>query len=248
MSSASIIVSAMIAPTPLTIGAERSISARDRTRRVSTSGSPRCRNHSCTCRMSGTANIVRERWRNSSANGGLMPMRRRRPWSWGISARSALVAATVVFVRSQSQARYSPRCCTGPCCPASTAPAAARVGAVAEDWNGGAAGLDPALLGTDQRIVAVQVITPGRHSRPTLAVGAGHADGADPEIGDGLHIGMPAHESPYGRSGSARRRWTARRPVHDAGRGGQPGRLRDGESRRDRPGRRGPIVVWCRRR
>ena len=44
-----------------TIGAERSISARDRTRRVSTSGSPRCRNHWWTSRMSGTANIVRER-------------------------------------------------------------------------------------------------------------------------------------------------------------------------------------------
>jgi hypothetical protein len=60
VSSASIIVSDITAPTPLTIGAERSISARDRTRRVSTSGRPRCKNHSCTCRMSDTGNIVRD--------------------------------------------------------------------------------------------------------------------------------------------------------------------------------------------
>jgi hypothetical protein len=45
VNSARIIVNAMTAPTPLTTGAERSISARERTRRVSTSGSPRCRNH-----------------------------------------------------------------------------------------------------------------------------------------------------------------------------------------------------------
>jgi hypothetical protein len=59
VSSDSVIVSAITAPTPLTMGEERSISARERTRRVSTNGSPRCKNHSCTCRMSDTGNIVR---------------------------------------------------------------------------------------------------------------------------------------------------------------------------------------------
>ena len=63
----------------------------------------------------------------------------------------------------------------------------------------GASGLDPGLLGTDQRILAVQVITPDgtvvRRSpsapdTPMVPIS---------EIGDGLHIGMPEHESPYGQ-------------------------------------------------
>ena len=127
-------------------------------------------------------------------------MRRRRPWSWGISARSALVAATVVFVALTAAGAILAAVLYRSMLSGIDSTAAARVGEVAADLEvGGAAGLDPGLLGTDQRILAVQVITPDgtvvRRSpsapdTPMVPIS---------EIGDGLHIGMPEHESPYGQ-------------------------------------------------
>jgi signal transduction histidine kinase len=129
-----------------------------------------------------------------------MPMRRRRPWSWGISARSALVAATVVFVALTAAGAILAAVLYRSMLSGIDSTAAARVGEVAADLEAdGAAGLDPGLLGTDQRILAVQVITPDgtvvRRSpsapdTPMVPIS---------EIGDGLQIGMPEHESPYGQ-------------------------------------------------
>jgi signal transduction histidine kinase len=77
--------------------------------------------------------------------------------------------------------------------------AAARVGDVAASLEaGGAAGLDPDLLNTDERILAVQVIT------PTGTVVRRSTSAPDTpmvpitEIGGGMHIGLPEQESPYG--------------------------------------------------
>ena len=127
-------------------------------------------------------------------------MRRQRPWSWGISARSALVAATVVFVALTAAGAILAAVLYRSMLSGIDSTAAARVGDVAANLEaGGAAGLDPALLSTDERILAVQVITPAgtvvRRSpsapdTPMVPIS---------EIGDGLHIGMPAHDSPYGQ-------------------------------------------------
>ncbi|GFG54984.1 two-component sensor histidine kinase [Mycolicibacterium agri] len=78
--------------------------------------------------------------------------------------------------------------------------AAARMGEVAAVLEtSGAAGLDPALLQTDERILDVQVITPqgvvvrrssSAPDTPMVPIS---------QIGDGLHIGMPEHASPYGQ-------------------------------------------------
>jgi len=127
-------------------------------------------------------------------------MRRKRPWSWGISARSALVAATVVFVALTAAGAILAAVLYRSMLSGIDSTAAARVGVVAANLeSGGASGLDPALLSTDERILAVQVITPAgtvvRRSpsapdTPMVPIS---------EIGDGLHIGMPAHDSPYGQ-------------------------------------------------
>ena len=64
--------------------------------------------------------------------------------------------------------------------------------------SNGVTGMDPSLLSTDERIVAVQVITEDgvvvRKSEaapdtPMIPLG---------EIGDGLHVGIPDHPSPFG--------------------------------------------------
>ena len=127
-------------------------------------------------------------------------MRRKRLWSWGISARSALVAATVVFVALTAAGAILSAVLYRSMLSGIDSTAAARVGDVAANLeSGGASGLDPALLSTDERILAVQVITPAgtvvRRSpsapdTPMVPIS---------EIGDGLHIGMPAHDSPYGQ-------------------------------------------------
>ena len=126
-------------------------------------------------------------------------MRRRRPWSWGISARSALVAATVVFVALTAAGAILAAVLYRSMLSGIDSTAAARVGEVAASLEtGGAAGLDADLLSTDERILAVQIITPDgtvvRRSSsapdtPMVPIS---------EIGDGLHIGMPEQESPYG--------------------------------------------------
>jgi hypothetical protein len=78
--------------------------------------------------------------------------------------------------------------------------AAARVGEVAANLESdGAAGLDPALLNTDPRILAVQVITPDGTVVRRSASAPDTPLVPIAEIGDGLHIGMPEHASPYGQ-------------------------------------------------
>lgn len=126
-------------------------------------------------------------------------MRRGRPWSWGISARSALVAATVVFVALTAAGAVLAVVLYRSTLSGIDSTAAARVSEVAAALQaGGAAALDPALLSTDERILAVQVITedgtvvrrsPSAPDTPLMPIS---------EIGDGLHIGMPEQESPYG--------------------------------------------------
>ncbi|HKV22234.1 MAG TPA: HAMP domain-containing sensor histidine kinase [Mycobacterium sp.] len=127
-------------------------------------------------------------------------MRRRRRWSWGISARSALVAATVVFVALTAAGAILAAVLYRSMLLGIDSTAAARVGEVAAVLEaGGAAGLDPDLLATDERILAVQVITP----RGTVVRRSASAPDEPmvpiSEIGDGLHIGMPEQESPYGQ-------------------------------------------------
>ena len=127
-------------------------------------------------------------------------MRRRRPWSWGISARSAFVAATVVFVALTAAGAVLAAVLYRSMLSGIDSTAAARVGDVAAALeSGGATGLDPGLLATDQRILAVQVITPGG----TVVARSSSAPDAPlvpiSDIGGGLHIGMPEHASPYGQ-------------------------------------------------
>ena len=127
-------------------------------------------------------------------------MRRRRRWSWGISARSALVAATVVFVALTAAGAILAAVLYRSMLAGIDDTAAARVGDVAASLEaGGAAALDPDLLSTDERILAVQVITPEGTvvRRSTSAPDTPMVPIS--EIGDGLHIGMPEHESPYGQ-------------------------------------------------
>lgn len=127
-------------------------------------------------------------------------MRRGRPWSWGISARSAFVAATVVFVALTAAGALLAAVLYRSMLSGIDSTAAARVAEVgAQLESRGATGLDPGLLTTDQRILAVQVITADG------AVVARSASAPDTplvpitEIGDGLHIGMPEQSSPYGQ-------------------------------------------------
>lgn len=127
-------------------------------------------------------------------------MRRPRLWSWGISARSALVAATVVFVALAGAGAILAAVLYRSMLSGIDSTAAARVNEIADHLkSGGAAKLDPGLLRTDEEIVAVQIITPQGSvaRRSPLAPDTPLMPIA--EIGDGLHIGMPEHASPYGQ-------------------------------------------------
>jgi hypothetical protein len=121
-------------------------------------------------------------------------------WSWGISARSALVAATVVFVALAGAGAILAAVLYRSMLSGIDSTAAARVNEVADHLkSGGAAKLDPNLLRTDEEIVAVQIITPQGSvvRRSPLAPDTALVPIA--EIGDGVHIGMPEHASPYGQ-------------------------------------------------
>jgi hypothetical protein len=64
--------------------------------------------------------------------------------------------------------------------------------------SNGVTGMDPSVLSTDERIVAVQVIT-----EDGVVVRKSEAAPDTPmiplsEIGDGLHVGIPDHPSPFG--------------------------------------------------
>lgn len=127
-------------------------------------------------------------------------MRRRRPWNWGISARSALVAATVVFVALTAAGAILAAVLYRSMLSGLDGTAAARVGEIANQLESdGATRLDAELLNTDQRILAVQILapdgtvvrrSPSAPDTPMVPIA---------EIADGLHIGMPHQESPYGQ-------------------------------------------------
>ena len=127
-------------------------------------------------------------------------MARRLTANWGISARSAFVAATVVFVTLGIAGAGLAAILYRTMLSGIDSAAASRVGEVAQQVTSrGAGGVDPALLQTDQRIVAVQVIaqdgTVVRRSQsapdtPLVAM---------KDLGDGLRIGMPEQSSPFGR-------------------------------------------------
>lgn len=122
-----------------------------------------------------------------------------RPGNWGISARSAFVAASVVFVALGVTGMVLAGVLYRSMLSEVDNAAAARVArAAAVIAARGPAALDDELLGTDTRILAVQVIgadgtvlrrSPGAPVTPLIPIG---------EIGGGPRIGMPEHDSPFG--------------------------------------------------
>ncbi|MDX1892921.1 HAMP domain-containing sensor histidine kinase [Mycolicibacterium sp. 050158] len=127
-------------------------------------------------------------------------MARRPTANWGVSARSAFVAATVVCVGLTVAGAVLAGFLYRTMLSGIDSAAATRVGEIARQvGQRGAAGLDPALLHTDQRIVAVQVLaqdgavvrrSPSAPDTPLLAM---------KDVGGGLRIGMPETSSPFGR-------------------------------------------------
>jgi signal transduction histidine kinase len=123
-----------------------------------------------------------------------------RPGNWGISARSAFVAASVVFVALGVTGMVLAGVLYRSMLSEVDNAAAARVArAAAIIAARGPDGLDDELLGTDSRILAVQVIgadgtvlhrSPGAPAAPLIPVG---------ELGTGPRIGMPEHDSPFGQ-------------------------------------------------
>ncbi|MCV7357772.1 sensor histidine kinase [Mycolicibacterium fluoranthenivorans] len=122
-----------------------------------------------------------------------------RPGKWGISARSAFVAASVVFVALGVTGMVLAGVLYRSMLSEVDNAAAARVArAAAVIAARGPAALDAELLATDTRVLAVQVIgadgtvlhrSPGAPGTPLIPVGA---------IDAGPRIGMPEHDSPFG--------------------------------------------------
>ncbi|MFC7675870.1 ATP-binding protein [Mycolicibacterium sp. GCM10028919] len=120
--------------------------------------------------------------------------------NWGISARSAFVAASMVFVALAVAGAGLAAVQYQTMLYGVDSAAASRVEALAEEVRfAGPDAVDPALLDTDERIVAVQIISSDgavvRHSAsapttPLLPIS---------EVGTGLLIGIPGDSSPYGR-------------------------------------------------
>ena len=144
-------------------------------------------------------------WRKSSCGGGLIQMAGRnptwwRPWNWGISARSAFVAATVVFIALTLAGAGLTAVLYRSMLSGIDSSAAARVADVAaEVQTDGVSHMEPQGLRTDERVLAVQVI-----SADGRVVARSNSAPNTPmvpvsEIGDGLHIGIPEHASPFGR-------------------------------------------------
>lgn len=122
-----------------------------------------------------------------------------RPGNWGISARSAFVAASVVFVALGVTGMVLAGVLYRSMLSEVDNAAAARVArAAAVIAARGPAALDAELLTTDTRVLAVQIIgadgmvlqrSPGAPPSPLIPVG---------ELGAGPRIGMPEHDSPFG--------------------------------------------------
>jgi signal transduction histidine kinase len=123
-----------------------------------------------------------------------------RPWNWGISARSAFVAATVVFIALTLAGTGLAAVLYRSMLSGIDSTAAARVGDVAaEVERTGTGQLDRQLLRTDERILAVQVIAADGRVVQRSASAPDTPMVPLAEIGDGLHIGIPEHTSPFGR-------------------------------------------------
>src|SRR6478672_6563795 len=123
-----------------------------------------------------------------------------RPWNWGISARSAFVAATVVFLALTLAGAGLAAVLYRSMLSGIDSSAAARVADVAaEVESDGVHQMEPQVLHTDERILAVQVIA----ADGTVVAQSDSAPDTSmipvSEIGDGLHIGIPEHASPFGR-------------------------------------------------
>lgn len=120
--------------------------------------------------------------------------------NWGISARSAFVAATVVFVTLGVAGAGLAMVLYRTMLSGIDSAAATRVSEVAAQVVvDGAAGVDERLLVTDERIVAIQVIAPdGTVIRRSQSAPAAPLVPMN-QVGDGLRIGMPEQSSPFGR-------------------------------------------------
>ncbi|MGA5466535.1 ATP-binding protein [Mycobacterium sp. NPDC050041] len=118
---------------------------------------------------------------------------------WGISARSAFVAAAVVFVALTLSGAGLAAVLHRTLLADVDSAAAERLAEIGSALRtGGVDRLDPGLLATDERILAVQILTTDgavvRRSEaapdsPLIPIG---------EIGDVVRIGMPEHASPFG--------------------------------------------------
>lgn len=120
-------------------------------------------------------------------------------WNWGISARSAFVAATVVFFTLALAGAGLVAVLYRSMLSGIDSTAAARLNDVAaEVETDDVARMEPRVLRTDERILAVQVM-----AVDGTVVARSDSAPATPmvpvsEIGDGLHIGLPEHASPFG--------------------------------------------------
>lgn len=127
-------------------------------------------------------------------------LQRIRPDRWGISARSAFVAAAVVFIAltlsgSGLAALVYRSVLSG--IDSNAAQRVAEIGAALE--SGGIGRLDPDLLATDQRIVAVQIVSPyGVVIRRSQSAPRKPLIPVD-NIGEGMHIGVREFPSPFGQ-------------------------------------------------
>ncbi|MDT7766369.1 MAG: hypothetical protein QOC63_5789 [Mycobacterium sp.] len=123
-----------------------------------------------------------------------------RPWHWGISARSAFVAATVVFIALIVAGAGLVAVLYRSMLSGIDSSAAARVSDVAAEVEAdGVAQMDPQVLRTDERILAVQII--GADGRVVALSDSAPNTPMVPisEIGDGVRIGIPERASLFGR-------------------------------------------------
>ncbi len=123
-----------------------------------------------------------------------------RPWNWGISARSAFVAATVVALALTLAGAGLAAVLYRSMLSGIDSTAAERVADVAaEVEREGVVHTEPDALRTDERILAVQVIA----ADGTVVAQSDSAPNTPmvslSDIGDGLHIGIAEHASPFGR-------------------------------------------------
>ncbi len=123
-----------------------------------------------------------------------------RPWNWGISARSAFVAATVVFITLIVAGSGLVAVLYRSMLSGIDNSAAARASYVAaEVETDGVDQMAPQVLRTDERILAVQVIA--ADGRVVARSDSAPNTPMVPlsEIGDGVHGGIPEHASQFGR-------------------------------------------------